>query len=61
MDLGNYTWRTGLLRHRGSIVANGSGVYLTDEVTEEGDGLFLRVRLGLGVEMYDENRSPDKE
>ena len=53
-------WRTGPLQGHRNVVANGSVIHLTDEVTEEGDGLFVQVWLELGVEMDNEDQSLTK-
>ena len=45
----------------GDAVAEGSIVHLVDEDTEESSGLFVQIRLELGVDLDDEGRSDGRE
>jgi len=52
---------TGPLRDRRNVIAECRIVDLVDEGAEEGDCLFVRVRLELGLDLYDERGGYDGE
>jgi len=54
LNVDNSLWRTGPLWDCRNVVARNSVVHLVDEDTEESGGLFVRVRLELGVDLDDE-------
>ena len=53
MDDGS--WRSGPLRKSGGVATKGSVVDLMDKDAKEGGGLFVGIRLELGLDLDDES------
>ena len=57
MDLDDHVRGASPLWNVWNVVAKGGVVHFVNENTEESGGLFIRIRLELGVDLDDEGRS----
>ena len=61
LNVDDSAWRAGPLWDCRNVVAENSVVHLVDEDTEESGGLFVGVRLELGVDFDDEGGSDGRK